>query len=136
MIRRIRLLFFLFLAGRVTGQETDTTLQWQQVQLKLQSGTAVEHILTDNMLMFLHAKTDFRQLIRHFTNTTQLTIITPGEKGERINVIGSVKNEKGQPVRDALVYCYHTDNRGFYAFDTTHVYGNEGDRRHARLFGY
>jgi protocatechuate 3,4-dioxygenase beta subunit len=51
-------------------------------------------------------------------------------------VIGIVKDKDGKPVADALVYLYHTDSRGWYAADAPHVSMNEGDMRHARLFGY
>jgi protocatechuate 3,4-dioxygenase beta subunit len=51
-------------------------------------------------------------------------------------VIGTIKNTDGKPIADALVYLYHTDARGWYAADAPHVSMNEGDMRHARLFGY
>jgi protocatechuate 3,4-dioxygenase beta subunit len=51
-------------------------------------------------------------------------------------VIGTVKDTDSKPVSGALVYLYHTDSRGWYAADAPHVSMNEGDMRHARLFGY
>jgi len=51
-------------------------------------------------------------------------------------VIGTVKDTDSKPVAGALVYLYHTDSRGWYAADAPHVLLNEGDIRHARLFGY
>ena len=47
-----------------------------------------------------------------------------------------ITNKEGQPVSNALVYLYQTDSRGWYAADAPHVLMNEGDFRHARLFGY
>jgi len=35
-----------------------------------------------------------------------------------------------------LVYLYQTDAKGWYAADAPHILVNEGDMRHARLFGY
>ena len=51
-------------------------------------------------------------------------------------MIGTVKDTNGKPVAGALIYLYHTDSRGWYAADAPHVSMNEGDMRHARLFGY
>ena len=51
-------------------------------------------------------------------------------------MIGTIKNTDGKPIADAFVYLYHTDARGWYAADAPHVSMNEGDMRHARLFGY
>ena len=136
MYYRVQLFFFLFITSNSVAQSNDTSTSLQQVRKMLQENTTVEQILTDKQWMFLHAKTEFRQLIKEFAKNNRLVIITPGEAGEKITVNGFVRDEKNQPVSDAIVYVYHTDNRGFYAFDTTHVFGNEGDRRHARLFGY
>jgi protocatechuate 3,4-dioxygenase beta subunit len=55
---------------------------------------------------------------------------------KKIKVTGAVKNEQGNPISGAQVYLYQTDSRGWYAADAPHVLMNEGDMRHARLFGY
>ncbi len=130
-----QLFFSVFFSAVLSAQSKDTTTALQEVKSLLQSGTT-EKILTNDQWMFLHAKTEFRELIKQFAKGSELTIIAPSENGEKINVEGFVKDDKDNPVADAMVYVYHTDNRGYYAFDTTHVFGNEGDRRHARLFGY
>src|SRR5882672_4885130 len=136
MYYRVQLFFFLFIAGNSFAQSNDTSSSLQQIREILQGNNNVEQILTDNQWMFLHATTEFRQLIKGFAKSSRLIMTTRSETGEKITVNGFVKDEKNQPVSNAIVYVYHTDNRGFYAFDTTHVLGNEGDRRHARLFGY
>jgi len=136
MYHRVQLFIFLLIAGNSFAQSNDTLAALQKVRSGLKGGVTIEQILTDNQWMFLHAKTEFRQLIREFANSDRLMMITSSEAGEKITIDGFVKDEKNQPVSDPLVYLYHTDNRGFYAFDTTHVLGNEGDRRQARLFGY
>ncbi|HEX7847955.1 MAG TPA: hypothetical protein VF476_19285, partial [Chitinophagaceae bacterium] len=58
------------------------------------------------------------------------------EPGKKIKVIGTVKDRSGKPIAGALVYLYQTDSKGWYAADAPHVLKNEGDMRHARLFGY
>lgn len=64
-----------------------------------------------------------------------ISIATDTIPGKKIKLVGTVKNVEGKPVADALVYLY-TDSRGWYAVDASHVGMNEGDMRHARLFGY
>ena len=42
----------------------------------------------------------------------------------------------GNPQADKLVYVYQTSSKGWYADTAPHILQNEGDRNHARLFGY
>jgi len=65
-----------------------------------------------------------------------LTIVTPTEPGRKIKVLCTISDQNGNAIPDALVYLYQTDYRGWYAADAPHVLTNEGDIRHARLFGY
>jgi protocatechuate 3,4-dioxygenase beta subunit len=55
---------------------------------------------------------------------------------KKIKIVATVKDKDGKPVSNATVYLYQTDYRGWYAADAPHVLMNEGDFRHARLFGY
>jgi len=116
MYHRVQLFIFLLIAGNSFAQSNDTLAALQKVRSGLKGGVTIEQILTDNQWMFLHAKTEFRQLIREFANSDRLMMITSSEAGEKITIDGFVKDEKNQPVSDPLVYLYHTDNRGFYAF--------------------
>jgi protocatechuate 3,4-dioxygenase beta subunit len=136
MYYRVQLFFLLLVSGNSFAQSNDSLASLQKARSLLHANTNVEQILTDDQWMFLHAKTEFRQLIKEFGKNSRLTITNNREPGEKITVYGFVKDVNDHPLPEALVYVYHTDNRGFYAFDTTHVMGNEGDRRHARLFGY
>ena len=86
--------------------------------------------------MPVHPETRFRELINKYSSDKVLTITTDDEPGKKIKVLCTVKNEAGQAMADALVYLYQTDSRGWYAADAPHVQLNEGDMRHARLFGY
>jgi protocatechuate 3,4-dioxygenase beta subunit len=62
--------------------------------------------------------------------------VTPREPGEPLVVTAQVVDRDGTAVRDALVYVYHTSSRGWYSDRAAHVAAPEGDRQHARLFGY
>jgi protocatechuate 3,4-dioxygenase beta subunit len=124
------------MGGSVSAQQLDTSSALRAVRQQLKTGASTEQILTNPLWNFLHANTTFRDYIKQFTIKSNLQIIGPAESGKKITVTGLVKDDNGKPVKNAMVYCYQTDNKGFYAFDTTHVFGNEGDRRHARLFGY
>ena len=126
----------LILYNTSFSQAKDTAAAMQQVQSAFEQGNGVQQILTDKRWMFLHPHTAFRQLMKERAHAAELTIAADTEAGQRITIIVSVKNKNGNAIAGASVYVYQTDNRGFYAFDTTHVYGNEGDHRHARLFGY
>ena len=75
-------------------------------------------------------------MLKKYADSKILTIAAGDEPGKKIQVFGSLKNESGNPVPDALVYLYQTDSRGWYAADAPHVLQYEGDIRHARLFGF
>lgn len=109
----------------------------KEAEEKLKSNKAtISQILTDKKYDALHPETSFRNLIEKYCNAGIISIATDTIPGKKIRVIGAVKNSEGNPVADALVYLYHTDSRGWYAADAPHVLMNEGDMRHARLFGY
>ena|SRR5258705_3237074 len=98
--------------------------------------TTISQILTDKKYDGIHPETNFRGLIKKYCKAETISIATDTIPGRKIKVIGTVKDTYGKPVADALVYLYHTDSRGWYAADAPHVSMNEGDMRHARLFGY
>jgi len=109
----------------------------KEAEEKLKSGKAtISQILTDKQYDALHPETSFRNLIEKYCNAGIISIATDTIPGKKIKVIGTVKDSDGKPVSGALVYLYHTDSRGWYASDAPHVLQNEGDFRHARLFGY
>lgn len=98
--------------------------------------TTVSALLTDKDYLSLHADTEFRELIKKNCTPEILQITTSDEPGKKIKVLGTITDKEGRPVTDALVYMYQTDSKGWYAAGSPHVGGNEGDMRHARLFGY
>ncbi len=117
--------------------QTNSDSLLQEVTTTLQKGSAtVSDILTNKKYLSLHPATVFRGLIQTHCNSSVLKITTADEPGKKIRVLGTVTNKEGRPVAGALVYLYQTDAKGWYAADAPHVLQNEGDMRHARLFGY
>jgi protocatechuate 3,4-dioxygenase beta subunit len=126
----------LFNYYKPAAQTSDMSLL-NEVTTKFQNKSAsVSAILTDKKYLSIHPLTEFRELIKTNSTTDILKITTADEPGKKIRVLGSVTDKEGKPVTGAWVYLYQTDYRGWYAADAPHVLTNEGDMRHARLFGY
>ena len=113
----------------------ETLIKEVEENLKTNKAT-ISQILTDKKYDAVHPETSFRELIKKYCKAEVISIATDTIPGKKIKVIGTIKNTEGKPVASALVYLYHTDARGWYAADAPHVSMNEGDMRHARLFGY
>jgi protocatechuate 3,4-dioxygenase beta subunit len=117
--------------------QADSTKLLNQVKNKLLAHlSTASAILSDPVYDPLHSHTTFRELIKEYAETSTLTIVNNKEPGKKIKVVTTVKNQAGKALPGALVYLYQTDSRGWYAADAPHVLVNEGDYRHARLFGY
>ena len=109
----------------------------REAEEKLKTGNAtISQILTDKKYDAVHPETSFRNIIEKYAKAETISIATDTIPGKRIKVIGTIKDEAGKSIPNALVYLYHTDSRGWYAANSPHVNMNEGDMRHARLFGY
>jgi protocatechuate 3,4-dioxygenase beta subunit len=109
----------------------------ERIDADLSSGQqTISGILTDTNLMHLHSLTGFREIIRKHAVSGPVTIVSNNEPGIRITIEGTLLHGSGEPVQDALVYVYQTSDRGWYADTAAHINVREGDRRHARLFGY
>ena len=113
----------------------ETLIKEAEEKLKTNKAT-ISQILTDKKYDAVHPETSFRELIKKYCKAEVISIATDTIPGRKIKVIGTIKNTEGKAVAGALVYLYHTDSRGWYAADAPHVSMNEGDMRHARLFGY
>jgi protocatechuate 3,4-dioxygenase beta subunit len=126
--------FFVFLT---TACSQDHENLVKEAEDKLTTGKAtISQILTDKKYDPVHPETSFRDIIEKHAKAETISIATDTIPGKKIKVIGVIKNEEGKLVANALVYLYHTDSRGWYAANSPHVNMNEGDMRHARLFGY
>lgn len=116
------------------GQQPD---QLKNISDKLSKGeTTVSRLLSDDSLMSLHSLTEFRNIIKQNARAEKIRISTGSERGTEITVKAVVLDKAGNPVAGKLVYVYQTSSEGWYSDTAPHILKNEGDRRHARLFGY
>ncbi len=115
----------------------DTARLIAQIDTQLTRGNQwVSGVLTDTTLFFLHPLPAFREVIRQHARAEKIALAARSEPGVPTHVEGNVLDSDGEPLANALVYLYQTDARGWYADTAVHISGQEGDRRHARLFGY
>lgn len=135
-MKQILLACLLLGCARHPQAQPDTAVLLQEAEKKLQTGSKISALLTDDRYEPVRPLSSFRKLIETFCNDDILQITSAGEPGKRIRVLGTVTDKDNQPVAGALVYLYQTDAKGWYAAGSPHVGGNEGDMRHARLFGY
>lgn len=130
-------IILFFCSNCIVSAQTDSLALISEVKTKLQNKSAsVSDILSDKKYLSIHPATSFRELIKTNSDAATLKITTPDEPGKKIRVLGTVSDKDGKPVSGALVYMYQTDAKGWYAANAPHVLLNEGDIRHARLFGY
>ncbi|HEX4953007.1 MAG TPA: hypothetical protein VF017_06400 [Thermoanaerobaculia bacterium] len=102
----------------------------------LARGRSPGDLLADPVFVPAHEWPRFRELIRERGRGSELTIVTPAEPGPRLEVNARIVDGAGKPVAEAEVYVYQTSAEGWYSDRAPHYAGMEGDRRHARLFGY
>ena len=128
----LKLLLFLF-----SIHQQDPAALIRQVDEQLSRGAVtVNAVLSNPAYMKLHAMTDFRNVIRKHAKNMSVTLVTDKEPGAPTTVKGKLMAANNTPMRNTLVYVYQTDNKGWYADDKPHVETGNGDRGHARLFGY
>ena len=96
----------------------------------------ISDLLSDTSFMYMHSSTAFREIIKEHAKAEKIKIISDKEPGTKIIVKGVILNLNGKPVANALVYIYQTSSEGWYSDTAPHILQNEGDRKHARLFGY
>jgi protocatechuate 3,4-dioxygenase beta subunit len=71
-----------------------------------------------------------RQVIRKHTRHATTVLSPPDEPGEPLIVSGIVRDAQDTPIRDALIYVFHADAKGFYSPKRAM------DEQNSRLFGY
>ena len=117
------------------SQGTDKAIA--DIDSKLGKGqTNISAILSDPKYMYLHSQTIFRQTIKKYATAGKVKIITDTEPGKKITVKGKIESADGKALNNALVYFYHTSDKGWYSDTAAHILVREGDMGHARLFGY
>jgi len=125
----------LLLALHSCAQNNDALIK--DINNKLAKGkTTISTILGDPSSMSLHSLTAFRDMIKQNAKAEKIKLVTDNEPGTRITVKGIVLDKTGAPQPSLLVYVYQTSSEGWYSDTAPHILTNEGDRRHARLFGY
>lgn len=92
-------------------------------------------LLSDPAYFPLHENPQFRDLIRRYSHSSEIVMVTDDEPGERLLVTGTVRDDQGQPVPRAIIYAFHTDLNGNYSSSGGNV-GSMGDSLNPRLFGY
>ena len=107
------------------------------IDTKLSAGqTRISDVLSDPHYMYLHSQSAFRQVIKKHAKSGKIKIITDAEPGRKITVKARIETRGGKPVNNALVYFYHTSDKGWYSDTAAHIQVQQGDMGHARLFGY
>ena len=124
----LQILFSFF----VLFQDVDVLLA--KAEKDLTTGRSVSEVLTDKAYQSIHSNSSFRNLVKRHAKAERISISAASEPGTRMTVSG--KLEARGNVGGLLVYVYQTDNRGWYSQDAPHILMQEGDRGHARLFGY
>ena len=135
---KFKLIFILiFFLSELTVSAQDSDQKIKSLDQQLSAGnTSISKILSDPANMNLHTLTPFREMIKKYAKAETITIVTGTEPGLKILVKGTIKSPDGKAVKDAMVYVYQTSDKGWYSDTAPHVLIMEGDRRHARLFGY
>ncbi len=127
---------FLFpLAGISCGQDNTDIIEELKTRLQSREVT-ISEVLTDTSLLYLHAKTPFREMIKQYADTGIIKITAGSEPGVKTSVQCRVLDEGGNGLPGALVYFYQTSDKGWYSDTAAHILVNSGDYKHARLFGY
>lgn len=120
------------------GEETvETRALLEEARKTLESGGAsISSVLCNARFMPIHDRTPFRELIRDHAHDWRVEMSAKDEPGERLTVLGEVREKDGAPTKNALVYLYHTSAKGWYSDKAAHISGDSGDTKHARLFAY
>lgn len=135
-MRSYRMIFLLmvFLPLSLLSQSNELLVK---ITTKLsRSETTISALLSDSTLNSLHSLIAFREIIRQNARAEKITIVNGSEPGDKITVSGIVLDKVGNKMSDKLIYIYQTSSEGWYSDTAPHILQMEGDRKHARLFGY
>jgi protocatechuate 3,4-dioxygenase beta subunit len=129
------LISILLISGCTYSQQKERLIN--EIDEKLTRGqVSISNVLSNPQYMFLHSQIPFREIIKKHATTGKVRIITEAEPGKKITVKGVIQRHDAKPLSDALLYFYHTSDKGWYSDTAAHISGYEGDPQHARLFGY
>jgi protocatechuate 3,4-dioxygenase beta subunit len=130
----LSVLFFIIVTIPGISQTNDFI---RVINTKLVKGEiTISEVLSDTTFMQLHSLTSFREVIKQNAKSEKIKLNSDIEPGIKITINGLVLDKYGNPVVNKLVYVYQTSSEGWYSDTAAHILMYEGDRRHARLFGY
>ncbi|HET6994434.1 MAG TPA: hypothetical protein VFI06_05615 [Chitinophagaceae bacterium] len=135
-MKRLILIVSITLVSISASSQKDSATLLREVETKLRDHAPVSSVLTDKTYVSLHPLVNFREMVKKYSSSDVLNIAAKDEPGKKIKIVATITDKDGKAVPDAMVYLYQTDYRGWYAGDAPHILKNEGDYRHARLFGY
>jgi protocatechuate 3,4-dioxygenase beta subunit len=96
------------------GQSNSAEIAALKSRLSKKSIT-VNDILRNEKYSALRGEAGFRDLIKEYASSGKATIVTSTEPGEKITVKGLVVDKSGKPLKNYLIYFYHTMADGLYA---------------------
>lgn len=103
---------------------------------ELNSGVSPSAVLCNPLYASVHPFPSFRAALKSHATSSPLTMVAKDEPGERAILRLALVTMDRTPLRNALIYLYHTSSKGWYSDSAAHFRANSGDQRHARLFGY
>jgi protocatechuate 3,4-dioxygenase beta subunit len=119
------------------GEETSEVAKLIAAAVKeLNSGASPSAVLSNPRYASIHPFPSFRAAIKSHATSAPLTMVAKSEPGERAILKLALVTKDRTPLRDVLIYLYHTSAKGWYSDSAAHVRASSGDQRHARLFGY
>ncbi len=107
----------------------EAELALEHLQVAVAKGFApVTNVLTDPSLAQLREDPGFRLLVKKHVRESSATIVVPDEPGDPMIIRARIVDETAKPVPSAVIYFFHTDDRG--------IYSSVNDSKNPRLFGY
>lgn len=103
---------------------------------ELNGGASCSAVLCNPLYASVHPFPGFRAALKSHATSAPLTMVAKDEPGERAILKLALVTKDRTPLRNALIYLYHTSAKGWYSDTAAHFRANSGDQRHARLFGY
>jgi protocatechuate 3,4-dioxygenase beta subunit len=91
----------------------------------------VSEILSSAKYIDLHGDRGFRNLIKSNAPVGKILVVTDKEPGSRVVLQGRLLGADKQPLRNALLYFYHTMHNGIYTKDQ-----DQPQQEVSQLFGY
>jgi len=91
----------------------------------------VSEILSSEKYIDLHGDRGFRTLIKENAPAGKILVVTDKEPGSRVVLQGRLMGPDKQPLKNVLLYFYHTMHSGIYAKDQ-----DQRQQELSQLFGY